>query len=73
MEIKHPIYEIKLNSSFEDLVEFDELENNKIIIQQYEHEEDLIFISLNETMVKLNLKELKKVIDMLYSMKEDLK
>lgn len=61
-----PTYEVKLNSEYVDEIEFDQLNQDKIILQQFKGEEDTVYLCLNNQQVKVDLRDIKMSIDMFY-------
>lgn len=64
--MEHPTYEVKLDSEFVDEITYSELEQDKIILQQFDKEEDTVYICLNNQQVKVKLRDIKMVIDLFY-------
>lgn len=64
--MEYPTYEVKLNSEFVDDIVFDESQEDKIILQQFENEKDTVYLCLNNKQVKVKLRDIKMIIDLFY-------
>ena len=59
MTIVNPRYELKLNNEYVDEILHDEtLDQDKIILQQFEGEEEYTYMCLNNLQIKIKTKEL---------------
>lgn len=73
MTVIYPELEVKLNSKHYDTIETSELEEDKVILQQFDNEYDTVYLCLNGSQVVMPLKSLKAAVDMLASNAEDVK
>lgn len=70
MAVIQPRFEIKLNSKLEEIdVSFEEIDRDKLFLAQFEGEEDLVYLTINELQLSIPVDELKRAVDMLHQSK----
>lgn len=65
-EIIYPTYEVKLNSEFVDEIAFDSLNQDKIVLQQFKGEENLVYLCLNNRQVKIDINSLYRTVKFMF-------
>lgn len=74
MAVIQPRFEIKLNSKLEEVdLSFEEIDKDKLFLAQFEGEEDLVYLTINELQLSIPVDELKRAVDMLHQSKESQK
>jgi len=74
MGVIQPKFEIKLNTELEDFdLQFDSIDENKMFLSQFNGNKDLVYMTLNDKQLSMNINELKLAVDMLHSSNSEIK
>ena len=74
MAVIQPRFEIKLNSKLEEVdLAFQDIDKDKLFLSQFEGEEDLAYLTINDLQLSIPVDELKRAVDMLHQSKESQK
>lgn len=65
-----PKFEVKLNSNHFEDIQFENIDENKLLLQQFNKEEENVYICLNGTQLVMDLDELYMAVKMLKKSKK---
>lgn len=72
MSVIQPRFEVKLNTEVTDAdLMCQEVDKDKLFLSQFDGEENVVYLTLNDLQLSMSIDELKLAVDMLHQAKEN--